>query len=179
MLSRLWMKPKNTDITGWDETQERRYNCLTTCSTCPGSCMPSLITTGQCQKHLGRGYSQADCWVFRGTGLCHFLLYDNNNANKTVVLYFMFDISKRFTGIQLKMWLIVLDTFSLSNPFCCSLLLNVKSVMSITPKPCVLCPALSNICKPLQCSTLPTMDTSSDLSHWNTSSLISVELHYV
>lgn len=55
MLSRLsswlWMKPKNTDITGRDETQEHRYNRLTMCSTCPGSCTPSLITTGQCQRH--------------------------------------------------------------------------------------------------------------------------------
>lgn len=56
MLSRLaawlWVKPKNIDITGRDEISEHRYNCLTMCSTCPGSWMPSLITTGQCQTHL-------------------------------------------------------------------------------------------------------------------------------
>ncbi len=84
-----------------------------------------------------------------------------------------FERVKMSTVAQLQMWLMLL------NMFCCfkSLLLQFTVTCQTAWQPFwseaeapfqqslgVLCPALCSICKPLRCTTLPALDTSSDLS---------------
>lgn len=74
-----------------------------------------------------------------------------------------------------------------SAPCCCRSLSSIKisDIMSTFLEVRLellygaLCPAVFNICKPLQCPVLPTPDTSSDLPNGNTSLLIFVQLLYV
>lgn len=143
LASWLWMKPKNTDITGWDETREHRYNCLTMCSTCPGSCRPSVITTGQCQTHLQSEIRDihsliSGCLWGQGYSILHSSAIIMQNRNTFLSFFYLsfaqsilhFPLDKGISNSLLQDMadsLILLDIFSCLNPCCCRSLWNVKN----------------------------------------------------